>query len=68
MKLKGYLRGKIDRRDKYYQSIYGIIDILGEMVNLQKVNLLKSQPIHKMTKRLYLVFLASCLLEVDHLY
>jgi hypothetical protein len=31
----------------------------GEMVNLQKVNLPKSQPIHKMTKMLWLVFVAS---------
>ncbi len=33
--------------------------ILGEMVNLEKVNLPKSQPEHKITKMLCLVFLAS---------
>ena len=33
--------------------------ILGEMVNLQKVNLPKSQPEHKITKMPWLVFLAS---------
>jgi hypothetical protein len=32
---------------------------LGEMVNLQKVNLPKSQPKLKMTKMLWLMFLAS---------
>jgi len=33
--------------------------ILGEMVNFQKVNRPKSQPEHKITKMLWLVFLMS---------